>query len=74
MMYWTSVFFVGHISLPILAGIALMISPMIPKRPKIERTAPDDLVTSPENLSTDKLGSNNQVECQKSEELGKKKD
>lgn len=74
MMYWTSVFFVGHISLPILAGIALMISPMIPKRPKIERTAPDDLVASPENLSTDKLGSNNQVECQKSEELDKKKD
>ena len=74
MMYWTSVFFVGHVSLPILAGVALMISPMIPKRPKIERTAPDDLVTSPENLSTDKLGSNNKVKSQKSEELDKKKD
>ena len=74
MMYWTSVFFVGHISLPILAGLALIILPMIPKRPKIERTTPDDLVASPENLSTDNLGSNNQVECQKSVELDKKKD
>jgi len=64
MMYWTSVFFVGHISLPILAGLALIISPMIPKRPTIQRTTPDIL----ENISPDNLRSE-QVESRKSVEL-----
>jgi len=69
MMYWTSVFFVGHISLPILAGLALVISPMIPKRAKIQGTTP---VASPENISTENLGSD-QVGSQNSVELDKKK-
>ena len=69
MMYWTSVFFVGHISLPILAGLALVISPMIPKRTKLQGTTP---VASPENISTENLGGD-QVGSQNSVELDKKK-
>ena len=72
MMYWTSVFFVGHISLPILAGLALVISPMIPKKPRIQGKTTDDLVASPENIPTKNLGSD-QVESQNSVELDKKK-
>ena len=68
-MYWTSVFFVGHISLAILAGLALIISPMISKKPKVQQK--DDLNASPENLSTENLRGG---EDQKSVELDKKKD
>ena len=68
-MYWTSVFFVGHISLPILAGLALAISPLIPKKTKVQQK--DDLNASPENLSTETLGGG---ENQKSVELDKKED
>merc|ERR1711990_163786 len=72
MMYWTSVFFVGHISLPILAGLALVISPMIPKRPRIRGKTSDDLAASPENIQTENLGGD-QVVSPNSVELDKKK-
>jgi len=68
-MYWTSVLFVGHLSLPILAGLALAISPMIPKKPKVQQK--DDLNASPENLSTENLRGG---EDQKSLQLDKKTD
>ena len=72
MMYWTSVFFVGHISLPILAGLALVISPMIPKKPRIQGKTTDDLVASSESIPTENLGGD-QVESKNSVELDKKK-
>ena len=72
MMYWTSVFFVGHLSLPVLAGLAFLISPMIPKRPTVRSSTQDDIVVSPENLSTESFKSN-LVQDQKSVELDKKK-
>jgi len=58
MMYWTSVFFVGHVSLPILAGLALAIAPVIPKRPKVQEGPSEDLGASPENLSAESFKSN----------------
>ena len=72
MMYWTSVFFVGHLSLPALAGLAFFISPMIPKRPSVRSSTQDDIVVSPENLSSESFKSN-LVQDQKSVELDKKK-
>jgi len=72
MMYWTSVFFVGHLSLPVLAGLAFLISPMIPKRPSVQSSTQDDIVASPENLSSESFKSN-LVQDQKSVELDKKK-
>ena len=68
-MYWTSVLFVGHLSLPILAGLALAISPLISKKPKVQQK--DDLNASPENLSTENLRGG---EDQKSLQLDKKTD
>ena len=72
MMYWTSVLFVGHISLPILAGLAFVISPMLPKRPRIQGKTPDDLAASSENIPTENLGGD-QVVSPNSVELDKKK-
>ena len=68
-MYWTSVLFVGHLSLPILAGLALAISPLISKKPKVQQK--DDLNASPENLSTETLRGGKD---QKSLQLDKKTD
>ena len=71
MMYWTSVFFVGHVSLPILAGLALAIAPVIPKRPKVQEGPSEDLGASPENLSAESFKSN-QGEESKPEKESKK--
>merc|ERR1712013_384084 len=71
MMYWTSVFFVGHVSLPILAGMALAIAPVIPKRPKVQEGPSEDLGASPENLSAESFKSN-QGEESKPEKESKK--
>jgi hypothetical protein len=31
-MYWTSVYFVGHLSLPVLAMLAVAMEPLLPER------------------------------------------